>query len=126
MYDFNRTFGNVVSNGTSPVATNKGQVYSADCLQSLYRSELYSIWNLRKNEEHGKTKEHITAARKAKALLELKYIHDMNPDMNYNNRDLLQIDEIEYNKMNLAQIKNMLYSARILGSINNHRGKGDD
>ena len=36
VYEYNGTFGVVISNGTNAVVTNKGQIYSANCLQSAY------------------------------------------------------------------------------------------
>lgn len=43
VHDYNGTFGQVISNCTNPIVTNKGQIYSVNCLQSAYRCELYGI-----------------------------------------------------------------------------------
>jgi hypothetical protein len=43
LYDDRGTFGVVILDGTKVLAENKGQIYSVDFHQSLFRSEMHAM-----------------------------------------------------------------------------------
>jgi hypothetical protein len=43
VFNYEGTFGVIISDGSLPIASNNGKLYSVDFVESSFRSEMYSM-----------------------------------------------------------------------------------